>query len=320
MSSVQIIDASAVQLPQVTHTHSIWNNRIVFLVLGIGAGLLIYHAIQHFLHTEKKVEPETPKFDLTKRFIHQHFPEAANGKQELLSSSHAAGIIKVQPKVILTDYLAAALSTVSISCFFRNQLFFTQEMTRTATEDSDFEVFVPELPHNDKIRVDFVHGGTKKIVEFKVDQPMGCYEIGKIEDSDELKADFKAHSLPHLVTKNEFKKQHLVNKPLSVVLAPSKRPEFNFKREHVEEGDFYHFQNTTDAVHILFFEIQGLAADATKPEDQRLVVSVMLFPGETKKLNEAFLRNNWEMAYRATHAKDAVGTDLEILAIADVVV
>ena len=315
MSSVQNITASAANLPQVTPTHSIWNNRIVIFALGIGAGLLIYHALQHYLNREN-VEPET-KFSLNKRFINQVFPEAANGKQELLSSTHAAGIIKVSRQVILGGYLGAALNTVSIRCFFRDQLFFTQEMTRA--DNADFEVFVPELPYNQDVCVDFVHGALTKTVEFKVDQPMGCYEIVKKEESNELKAQFQPRKVPHLVTFNPLKKQPLVNKPLSIILAPSKRPEFNFKREHVGEEEFYHFQNTTDAAHILFFEIQGHAADI-KLEEQRLVVSVVLFPKETKKLTDAFLRINWEKAYQATHAKDATGTDLKILAIADVVV
>ncbi len=133
-------------------------------------------------------------------------------------------------------------------------------------------------------------------LELNVDQKFGIYQL--YIEGGVWKSDSHPETPHKAVGKWNF--DFDADNSLSLSINNSAKVE-EVPSRYITQEKHYIFANTTQKVHVLFFEITGVSVNDMS--NLRLVVPITVFPG-TITLPQGFLRTSWEHTFRTTHGRE----------------
>lgn len=283
-------------------TSFLWNNKNYLLLAG-GLGVILFIAYRYF--NRETSNNKTP--DLTHRLIAAQFPQCANVKPK--SASEVSGIIRINLLNAGVPLPRNPLDLLVIEYTHKGKTF---SMPMTILE-REAEAYVRHLPSGEDIHLQFKYQNTQPAgLTLKVDQKFGIYEI-YIEEGN-WKVDFHPETPP--IDWRRLDNRYDADTSLALSISPPKL-DTDTETRIIKPESHYYLTNTTQKVHILFFEIAGYIMNR-QTEDLRLVVPIAVLPATTIIFPKGFLRASWEHTYQSTHGKKPPSNPrLTILGILD---
>jgi hypothetical protein len=278
----------------------LWNNKNYLLLAGLGIVLLI--VFRHF-NSKTSTANRLPSADLSQRLV-TTFPYSANVNP--MFPSEVPGIIRINLENLGLSKSRNPLEFIFIQYAYQGKYFFLP-MT---VKGNEAEIYLRHLPYGEKVYLQFQY--KKEYVAglyLNVDQKFGIYQI-YIEGGD-----WKAVALPETPLQAVKKLDSDLDADTTLSLSIKSKLKI-VDSKYITQEHHYRFKNTTQKIHVLFFEIAGLTA-AADPKDLRLVVPITVLPG-TITLPQGFLRTCWEQTFRSTHGREPPhDPQLTIVAILD---
>jgi hypothetical protein len=329
MSTVQSATAPSVKLPQIATSTSLWNNRIVVIGgLAVGSLVLLYLLIRRCFGETKGAQNGPPA------------ALNAQGEKDTSPTPSAAGIVVIHQDSVFNSVAAHKLIAEKPLTINYGQNVIRAVFTYNPVSHS-FEAFIDKLPLGEVIKAEifqpFEDTSSHKHVQLKVDHTMGIYKIESIDEIasqdmglssctsspathlstkkpgkvSDVGLDSIATSLPEKVNSSQVMSNHNISKTLDTSLSS-----FGIMSiRHLDSEKNYTFENLTDKIHIVFFEILG--RDAAIPNgEQRITVPFVISPTAKEKtqVSPEQIMVGWNFAYadwmRANYPQNFTGRNL----------
>lgn len=269
---------------------TLWNNKNYLILAGLGIAVL--SIAYYFFNRRAPVDNRPPPADLSQRLITAHFPKCANVNQMFIRGD-AQGSIKINLENLGIFKSRNPFEVIFIEYVHRGKTV-SQPMNMLEFEA---EAYLRYLPYGEKVHLQFKYQGKVLEQHLIVSETFAIYEIyiknGSWIAEPHPETPHKAMGQWHFDFDADNSLSLSINNSSKVEEVPSR---------FVTQEKYYIFENTTQKVHVLFFEIAGLTAYGDTNE-QRLVVPITVFPGGIA-LPQGFLRTSWEHTFRTIHGRE----------------
>lgn len=296
----------------VTDTSSQWNSWSVILGLGaLGLTAVAIKIISDSLplpspNPKTKEDPELTKF-ISKQHKSGLFSrrgmEIVNEAKTFSFEQFAEGIIRFETSDLsLKEGDEFFIRCSEYKSFLKIEPFFTQ----TASPEADLEFFVPNLPLNSRIKVEFGTSQREFSLNLNIDQARGLYTIFK----EKLDYHTRSEASPPLIMQPPFilnssgsfsvpTRPESLEKPVSIHLSENTIPQITA----ASAGEKGHLIIKNSGKRCVVYLQLTTGKHSIFDNERDIAIPLVISAGKTKALTKKALEDLWKSSYQWATSK-----------------